>query len=187
MEELRIIQQKLKAPKGQYNSFGKYAYRSCEDIFAAAKPLAHENECSLFTSEEVVLIGDRIYIKSTATLTNKDGVSVSASSYAREEETKKGMDAAQITGATISYARKFALGGLFGIDDTKDADALNVNRAYTSNNNTLKKLKAEIENAQTVQSLTEIYKANPEMHSDQSFMTALTERKKAVENAMKKQ
>lgn len=187
MKELRFIQEKLKAPKGQYNSFGKYAYRSCEDIFAAVKPLAHECECLLTTSEEVVQVGDRIYIKSTATLTNKDGVSISVSSYAREEETKKGMDASQITGAAISYARKYALGGLFGIDDTKDADALNVTKAYTDRSDVLKKLKAEIESAQTAQQLVEIYKNNPNMHNVQGFMSALTERKKAVEKSLKKQ
>lgn len=182
MKELRIIQQKLKATKGQYNSFGKYAYRSCEDIFAAAKPLAHENECSLFTSEEVVLIGNRIYIKSTATLTNKDGVSVSASSYAREEEIKKGMDAAQITGATISYARKYALGGLFAIDDMKDADALNTNKEYTQKS-TLEIAKQKIMNALTTVELVEIYNNNAELQKEQTFVDTLTARRKEIENA----
>ena len=117
------IQNELKAPKGQFNSFGRYKYRSCEDILEAVKPLLHKYSCSLNISDEVVMVGDRFYIKATATLRKDTGEVVSASAaYAREDETKKGMDGAQVTGAASSYARKYALNGLFCIDDTKDAD-----------------------------------------------------------------
>jgi hypothetical protein len=124
MEGLIKIQGALKAPKGQMNRFGNYKYRSCEDIIEAVKPLLSLNNMSLMISDEIVLIGDRFYIKATATVTSgKESVSTTA--YAREPLDKKGMDTAQITGATSSYARKYALNGLFCIDDTKDADATN--------------------------------------------------------------
>jgi hypothetical protein len=118
------IQQELKVPKNQVNAFGKYKYRSAEDIIEAVKPLCHKYGFSLQLSDEIVLIGDRIYVKATAEINSKDD-SWCAFGYAREEEVKKGMDAAQITGAASSYARKYALNGLFAIDDTKDADATN--------------------------------------------------------------
>lgn len=121
MKELIEIQKKLKAPKGQYNSFGKYKYRSAEDILEAVKPLCHENNCTLTLSDTLENIGDRYYIKATVSITNGTET-VSVSAYAREDETKKGMDGSQITGTASSYARKYALNGLFCIDDTKDAD-----------------------------------------------------------------
>ena len=121
MKELIEIQKELKAPKGQYNSFGKYKYRSAEDILEAVKPLLHKHGCQLTLSDEIVLIGDRYYIKATATITNGEE-SVTTSAYAREDLDKKGMDGSQITGTASSYARKYALNGLFLIDDTKDAD-----------------------------------------------------------------
>ena len=125
MKELINIIAELKAPKGQYNSFGKYRYRSCEDILEAVKPLCAKNNVLLTITDDIVLIGDRFYVKATATVTNLEGASVSASALAREEDTKKGMDGSQVTGASSSYARKYALNGLFCIDDTKDADATN--------------------------------------------------------------
>ena len=121
IDKLMRIQSKLKAPKGQRNSFGNYNYRSCEDILEAVKPLLAEEGCTLTLSDEIELIGDRYYIKATATLkSDKEEIQVSA--YAREEQAKKGMDSAQVTGATSSYARKYALNGLFCIDDNKDPD-----------------------------------------------------------------
>lgn len=118
---LSEIQAKLNAPKSQYNSFGKYNYRSCEDILSAVKPLLAEYGLTIILSDCVVLIGDRYYIEATATVS--DGMnSISNKAYAREDETKKGMDGSQITGTASSYARKYALNGLFAIDDTKDAD-----------------------------------------------------------------
>ena len=126
-DKLISIQQALKAPKGQYNSFGGYNYRSCEDILEAVKPILAKEKVALTISDEIVEVGGRIYVKATATLHDPSDANIIArtSAYAREEESKKGMDAAQLTGATSSYARKYALNGLFAIDDNKDADATN--------------------------------------------------------------
>ena len=125
MKELQMIQSVLKAPKGQYNSFGKYKYRSCEDIVEAVKPLLKSHECVLTMSDELVLIGDRYYIKATATITNKEWKQVITTWYAREEESKKWMDSSQVTWASSSYARKYALNWLFAIDDGVDSDKTN--------------------------------------------------------------
>lgn len=119
--ELARIQRELKAPKGQFNSFGKYHYRSQEDILEGLKKC--KGESSIALSDEIQMIGHRFYVKATATLIAADGTTVSVTAYAREAEDKKGMDAAQVTGSTSSYARKYALNGLFAIDDTKDDDA----------------------------------------------------------------
>ncbi len=119
--QLNRIQSDLKAPKGQMNKFGNYKYRSCEDILEAIKPIL--GDCSLILNDEIVLIGERYYVKATATLFNSEG-RTSASAFAREPLSKKGMDESQITGAASSYARKYALNGLFSIDDTKDADTM---------------------------------------------------------------
>lgn len=122
-EKLSKIQTELKAPKGQYNSFGKYKYRSCEDILEALKPIVAKNKATLILSDELVNIGERYYIKSTATLIDtEEEKQIQNTAYAREELEKKGMDGSQITGTASSYARKYALNGLFNIDDTKDAD-----------------------------------------------------------------
>lgn len=123
-DKLLIIQSKLKAPKNQYNDFNKFYYRSAEDILEALKHLLKEVGCTLTISDEIVVVAERVYVKATATLSDgKDNISTTA--FAREEESKKGMDAAQITGAASSYARKYALNGLFCIDDTKDPDSTN--------------------------------------------------------------
>lgn len=130
-EKLVMIQSGLKAPKGNYNKFGGYAYRSAEDILEAVKPLLSKCVCVLTISDQVIECGGRIYIQATACL--RDGKdTITATAYAREEETKKGMDASQITGSASSYARKYALNGLFAIDDTKDADATNTHGNETS-------------------------------------------------------
>jgi hypothetical protein len=121
MCKLSEIQHRLKAPKGQYNSFGKYKYRSCEDILEAVKPVLHEVGCFLTLSDSLELVGDRYYVKATARLQGPD-TDVTCTAYAREDLDKKGMDGSQITGTASSYARKYALNGLFCIDDTKDAD-----------------------------------------------------------------
>ena len=121
MKQLIEIQKELKAPKGQYNSFGKYKYRSAEDILEAVKPLLHKYGCLLTLSDEIVLIGDRYYVKATARVTDGEEAAQTIA-YAREDLDKKGMDGSQITGTASSYARKYALNGLFLIDDTKDAD-----------------------------------------------------------------
>lgn len=125
-QKLAQIQVELKAPKNQYNSFGKYKYRSCEDILEAAKPLAVAKGAVITVSDEVVEVATRIYVKATATITDlEDGSTTFATAMAREAESKKGMDEAQVTGAASSYARKYALGGLFCLDDVADADATN--------------------------------------------------------------
>lgn len=118
-----LIQSELKAPKSQYNSFAKYNYRSCEDILEAVKPILTKYKVSLTISDEVVLVGDRFYIKATASLSNGNQA-ITSYGFAREPEQKKGLDESQITGMASSYARKYALNGLFCIDDTKDADTM---------------------------------------------------------------
>lgn len=130
-QKLFKIQQNLKAPKGQYNKFGKYKYRSAEDILNAVKPLLKEQEMILTISDDVVCVGDRNYVKATATIfSGDDGFKTTA--LAREALVKKGMDEAQVTGSASSYARKYALNGLFAIDDTKDPDTQD-NRVKTKN------------------------------------------------------
>ena len=120
------VQSRLKAPKSCFNKFGNYAYRNCEDILEALKPLLNEVKAIVSISDEVVLVGERYYIKATVKFIDAEtGEVVEASAMAREEESKKGMDSSQLTGSTSSYARKYALNGLFAIDDTKDSDTTN--------------------------------------------------------------
>ena len=120
------VQSELKAPKSQFNKFGNYAYRNCEDILEALKPILNKVKAIVNISDEVVLVGERYYIKATVKFIDAEtGEVVEASAMAREEESKKGMDASQLTGSTSSYARKYALNGLFAIDDTKDSDTTN--------------------------------------------------------------
>ena len=123
MKELINIQKTLKAPKGQFNKFGNYKYRSCEDILEALKPLLYENKCVLTINDDIVSVGGRVYVKAIVILKNETGEETSTTAFAREEETKKGLDSSQITGSTSSYARKYALNGMFCIDDTKDSDS----------------------------------------------------------------
>lgn len=124
---LNLIQSELDAPKNQVNSFGKYKYRSCEDILAAVKPLLEKTGTTLTLNDEMVEVGGRVYVKAVASLC-LDGQCISTTAFAREAENKKGMDESQITGATSSYARKYALNGLFCIDDAKDSDATNTGK-----------------------------------------------------------
>jgi len=122
-KKLMTIQSKLNAPKGQHNDFGHYDYRSNEDILNALKPLLLEQDTTIVQSDEMIQFGDRYYIKATSTISCiNQGGDISNTAYARESETKKGMDAAQITGSASSYARKYSLNGLFAIDDSRDAD-----------------------------------------------------------------
>jgi hypothetical protein len=121
---LAEIQAKVKAPKGQFNSFGKYAYRSAEDILESVKQVVNPMGFSISLSDTIVMVGDRFYVQATATLTNGKET-YTATAFAREEESKKGMDGSQVTGASSSYSRKYALNGLFALDDTKDSDATN--------------------------------------------------------------
>ncbi|NRA47711.1 MAG: ERF family protein [Phaeodactylibacter sp.] len=151
---LQKIQEQLKAPKGQTNKFGGYKYRSCEDIMEAVKPILAQHGCALTVSDEIIAVGERVYVKATATLLGAGDDPVVVSASAREPETKKGMDEAQITGATSSYARKYALNGLFAIDDTKDADA-------TNDHGSMKPADAieQLQKAQTIDDLQAAWKA----------------------------
>ena len=125
-KKLLIVQMALKVPKSQYNNFGKYHYRNAEDILETVKPLLSTQELTMTISDELTMVGDRYYIKATVTLYDPENNSEHhVDGYAREEESKKGMDSMQLTGATSSYARKYALNGMFAIDDTKDSDATN--------------------------------------------------------------
>lgn len=135
-QKLSAIQVNLKAPKGQRNNFGKYNYRSCEDILEALKPLLDENQCIILLSDEVKEIETRVYVEATATLIDAEsGEKIEVSAYAREPLNKKGQDESQITGSTSSYARKYALNGMFAIDDTKDEDTNELRNEKTQRNN----------------------------------------------------
>lgn len=143
-EKLTFVQSELKAPKGQYNTFGKYNYRSCEDILEGLKPLLLKYKLAMFLTDEIIDKNNRFYVKSTIKLINieKTEEFITVDSYAREEENKKGMDGSQVTGASSSYSRKYALNGLFAIDDTKDSDftsGLNKEENKSENKSTVKK------------------------------------------------
>ena len=158
-KKLINIQQKLKAPKGQYNSFGKYAYRSCEDILEALKPILADEQCAIVLSDEVRQIGERYYIVATAKLYDHEGnVVAQNTALAREETEKKGMDGSQITGASSSYARKYALNGLFGIDDNKDSDTTNTgeDKPNLEQKQTFKKNNKQQDKAQDKQSARKV-------------------------------
>ena len=136
-QKLQNIQSRLKVEKKNYNDFGGYRYRSCEDILEAVKPLLVENNLALVMTDEVETVGERYYIKATAILYDtENGTNIAATAYAREAKEKKKMDDAQVTGSSSSYSRKYALNGLFAIDDAKDSDFLNKDEAYTANQQT---------------------------------------------------
>ena len=192
MKELLQIQSELKAPKGQFNAYGKYKYRSCEDILEAVKPILKKNNCTLLLSDSLIYVGERYYIKATATLVNAEGKSVSTEAYAREEETKKGMDASQITGASSSYARKYALNGLLCIDDNKDSDTTNTGdnapaapaKASKEDNAEVEKAIAEINAAKSKEELVKAiakYKGNKSVINNLAFINAVNNNKYAKE------
>lgn len=157
MQALKKIQQELKAPKGQYNSFGKYAYRSAEDILEAVKPLLAKYDAELTLSDDITEVGGRIYVKATARFIEHDAKTnindvTTVTAFAREPAEKKGMDESQITGTASSYARKYALNGMFLIDDNKDADSIdapqtNAQPAQQAANNTRVNGQARTQNA----------------------------------------
>ena len=180
MKELIIIQNKLKAPKGQLNKFGNYKYRSCEDILEALKPLLYENKCVLTINDDIVSVGNRVYVKATVILKNESGEEISTTAFAREEETKKGLDSSQITGSTSSYARKYALNGMFCIDDTKDSDATNTGDKKDDNYNIAIQ---EVNGAQSLAELTRIYNTYNMLQSNKEFVSKLSEKRKTLENA----
>lgn len=191
MKELAVIQSRLKAPKGQYNSFGKYNYRSCEDIVEAVKPLLVEQGCALIMSDEMVFVGDRYYIKATVTIQNAAGEQVQSTALAREEEEKKGMDASQITGTASSYARKYALNGLLAIDDTKDADALNTSADYTKKEpDALADERAmaiqEARGAKSRESLEDVWNNHSALRDDERFNAVMQEMGKKYPKSLNK-
>lgn len=161
-EKLGIIQSKLKAPKGQYNSFGKYKFRSCEDILEAVKPLLAETKTVLSVTDRMEVVGDRIYVRAEAHLNDcEDTGEITTVAYAREEESKKGMDSSQVTGAASSYARKYALNGLFCIDDNKDSDSTNIGDKTTGQKVEPEK-KTEMISSENVMSIKNIIDKYPE-------------------------
>jgi hypothetical protein len=159
-QKLVEIQQKLKAPKGQFNEFGNYKYRSCEDILEAVKPLLKEREMLISIQDEMIQLGERYYIKSTVEVT--DGKEIkTTTAYAREPQSKKGMDESQITGASSSYARKYAINGMFAIDDTKDADTQdNTEKPETQENtekpNPIEMITKKIEQCDNIEKLNKM-------------------------------
>ena len=164
-EKLGIIQSKLKAPKGQYNSFGKYKYRSCEDILEAVKPLLVETKTVLCITDQMEVVGDRIYVRAETHLKDAEDFSseIVTVAYAREEESKKGMDSSQVTGAASSYARKYALNGLFCIDDNKDSDSTNTGeKEKTSGRKAESAKETEMISSETTMSIKNIIDKYPE-------------------------
>lgn len=202
VSELVYIQSSLKAPKNQRNTYGGYNYRSCEDIMEAVKPLLKEVNCSLTVSDEIVQVSDRVYVKATATLRTPSGEQYVNTAFAREAQTKKGMDESQVTGAASSYARKYALNGLFCIDDTKDADATNTHDAVgggavggtatvlqqSGQQAGVKKVavgeaqyKAEIAACASMDALMAVWQKYPQMQQDKGFRDAWAARRGQVE------
>lgn len=175
MKELIKIQSELNAPKKQFNKFGNYAYRSAEDILEALKPLLLKYELQQFINDEIVQVGDRIYVKAIVTLTNKDGETITASAFAREDETKKGMDGSQITGAASSYARKYALNGLYCIDDSKDSDYLNTGDG-TKAIATIEEAIADVQSCKTSAEVALKWTTYKMYHSDIKFKTIVSQR-----------
>ena len=142
--KLLNVQSELKAPKSQYNSFGGYKYRSCEDILEALKPILNKNKATIIISDDILFVGGRYYIKATVKFIDiENGETIENSALAREEESKKGMDASQITGSVSSYARKYALNGMFAIDDTKDSDSTNTHGVEPEQSKSTGKLSAK--------------------------------------------
>lgn len=193
MEELINIQNELKAPKNLFNSFGKYKYRNAEGIMEAVKPLLKKYNCYLTLCDDIHMIGDRYYLRATATFVNKDGKSVVVTALAREDDNKKGMDGSQITGTASSYARKYALNGLFLIDDTKDADtdeykveseakAKKAEKAAPATIMTsgLQAAIDECNAAKNKDELMAVWNNHSYLHSDKDFMLAMSTKKKEV-------
>ncbi|WP_162166264.1 ERF family protein [Campylobacter fetus] len=156
MIELIKAQIELKVPKTQFNKFGGYTYRSCDDINEALKPLQEKYQFATLTDAEIVVIEGRFFVKATATILNSEGKERSADGYAELPEAKKGMDLSQLTGAATSYAKKIALGNLFAIDDTKDADALNTHEKGEVKQNNPKQTKANPLNVEQINDLSEL-------------------------------
>lgn len=185
-ERLIAVQSQLKVPKNQYNDYGGFKYRSCEDILEAVKPLLQKEGLYVTIADDIVVIGERFYVKATATLSDGENA-ISNHAFAREDAAKKGMDGSQVTGTASSYARKYALNGLLAIDDTKDADALNygtpIKAADTTKaaDNGKAKAIAEASKASDLAALNAIYKKYETRYGkDTDFLNECTTRKKQL-------
>lgn len=177
IERVIAVQSQLKAPKNQRNDFGGFNYRSCEDILEAVKPLLKAEGLCLTITDDIVMLGDRYYVKATATLTDGER-SLPNQAFAREPEERAKMDGSQVTGSASSYARKYALNGLFAIDDTKDADALNNGQDFDKGK---AKAIAEARKAPSIAALNAIYKKYETRHGkDTEFLNECTTRKKQL-------
>ncbi len=200
LKSLIDIQQRLDAPKGQYNQFGKFKYRSLEDIEAAIKPLLHEHQCGIRFSDQVVEHCGRTFLQTTLYFFNTKGENISVTAEAEHSAAKTGMDAAQITGAASSYARKYAMNALFAIDDTKDADSNQYREQTTSstaqktttrrsktepqNTDRLAPIAAAVNNATTIEQLVSLYEAHSlECESNPTIKKLFSERKKQLKQA----
>lgn len=178
MKELIEIQSKLNAPKGQYNAFGKYKYRSCEDILEAVKPLLKEQKTALVISDDIIEVGTRVFLKATCKLMREDGEEIANNSALAEiPTTKKGMDLSQITGASSSYARKYALNGLFCIDDTKDADTQPKQEDKQTSSPTIEDAINEMKKCDTIGRLQNCWTKHKKYQGVQDFIKAKNEMK----------
>ena len=188
-EKLIAIQRDLKAPKSQFNAFGKYRYRSCEDILEAVKPLLFREGVVLTIADDLLAENGRFYVKASATLSYQDE-RICSSAFAREDETKKGMDGSQITGAASSYARKYALNGLFCIDDTKDADATNTGEQQPAQeqkptqDDFYSQAMMELSLATTVEDLKKVWSKYKTLQNDETFKKAKDIKKKAISEGL---
>lgn len=200
IKNLSKIQNEMNVKKGRYNKFGGYYYRSCEDILQAAKEVCYKYGCYVRVSDEIVFLEGRFYVKATAKVIDiETGESEVSTAFAREEESKKGMDSAQLTGATSSYARKYALCGLFAIDDSIDSDSLDEtqnNAGKGANKKVSNKPSDQSKQSQsqisiligyvnectTLQQLGELFKANQAYQSNSEFMNALSKKRAEIEN-----
>jgi hypothetical protein len=196
-ERLIAVQSQLKVPKNQYNDYGGFKYRSCEDILEAVKPLLQKEGLYVTIADDIVVIGERFYVKATATLSDGENA-ISNHAFAREDAAKKGMDGSQVTGTASSYARKYALNGLLAIDDTKDADTLNNGKEYTATSKASVKAMATaptpkipapdkaaviaaVYAAQTEEEVVAIYKKNSYYFGkDEAVITACSQRKQQL-------
>ena len=191
LSEMVLIQSRLNAPKNQKNSFGGYMYRSCEDILEAVKPLLKETNCTLTITDDISQVADRIYVKATATLKTPSGEVFTTSAFAREPLSKKGADESQITGAASSYARKYALNGLFCIDDNKDTDATNTGDSgkkpakaepvVDELKDAFELIKQNIEKAPSKQYLTDLHNQNAALHNYKPYRDLMNKRFKEVQ------
>ena len=178
-DKLILMQSELKAPKSNYNDFGKYSYRSCEDILEAVKPLCKKYRALLTLTDDIEVIADRVYVKARAILRDVDdyNTAIEVQAFAREPSEKKGMDSSQVTGTASSYARKYALNGLFCIDDTKDADT----NEYQKQTKDIKKLEKKVDKPKA--NITDIEKPmNFGKYKDKTWVEAYVEDKAYLNN-----